>query len=361
MIVDGKLFRSFDGLAGQLGHTVIDVNGPQCSCGNYGCLEVLASVGSIIRRTVTAARLGASTRMGDGLTGDRNAVTYAAIRDALDAGDPLVTAAVAEAVGYLAVGVVNILRQLRPRVVVLGGQLFESGGREFEQLKRVLEGRMEFFGASAISVVRSDLGIRSPSIGAGFLVLEGFFGDPEQVISSEPINQALIPSFEQTPVWPGLAEQGALLVNSNAKLREATNLRPIFSRVRAGDPVTIMLDVIFEGGAVQEASQTKALLHWDRVPRYLAPWPNPKNSPMHLLNAEGMRATYAATLASLPTGLYEFTAIVLGATEVCAPEKGYPELNGRVEVVQTRAELNRLIRTEDPSTAQIVGAGEVVR
>jgi hypothetical protein len=130
----------------------------------------------------------------------------------------------------------------------------------------------------------------------------------------------------------------------------------MFSRIRAGDPVTINLDVMFEGDAAEEAIQTKALLHWDRVAQYLGPWPNAKNSPMHLVSTSGRRATYSATLASLPPGLYEFTTIVLGASEVCAPPKGYPELNGRIEVVPTRAELGRLTRVSEPRDQHAVGA-----
>lgn len=357
MIVDGKLLRGSDGLAGQLGHTVIDLDGPQCACGDYGCLEVLASVRSIIRHTTVAARLGGITTVADQLAGDRNAVSYFAISDAVDAGDPLATAAVKEAVGCLAVGVTNVIRQLRPKLVVMGGQLFEYGDRELQCLCGILQGRPSFFGATPVPVVRNELGTRAPSIGAGLLVLDAFFGAPEQVISSEWIAQTPIPSFEQTPVWPLHAEQGALLVNSTARIREATNLRPLFCRVRAGDPVVVTLDVVFEGNAEQQASQTKALLHWDHVTRFLTPWPNPKNSPMHLVSTDGERATYSATLAALPPGVYEFTTIVLGANEVCAPGKGYPELNGRVQVVPTRAELIRLTRADEPSDRQAVATG----
>jgi predicted NBD/HSP70 family sugar kinase len=356
MIINGKLFRSFDGLAGQLGHTVIDVNGPQCPCGSYGCLDVLASVGSIVRRVIVATRLGGDTTVGDRLAGDRNAVTYAAIRDAVDTGDRLSGAMVGEAIGYLSIGVANTLRQFRPRVLVLGGQLFEHGDREFELLQRSLAGRLDLFGAPPTSVVRSELGPHGPPRGAGLLVLEGFFGVPEQVLASEPSVQVPVPSFEQTPVWPRLAERGALLTPSSARVREATNLRPMFSRIRAGDPVTITLNVMFEGDAAEEAIQTKALLHWDRVAQYLGPWPNAKNSPMHLVSTSGRRATYSATLASLPPGLYEFTTIVLGASEVCAPPKGYPERNGRIEVVPTRAELGRLTRVSEPRDQHAVGA-----
>ncbi len=43
IIIDGKLYTGVDGCAGELGHMVIDAHGPQCNCGNYGCLEIMAS------------------------------------------------------------------------------------------------------------------------------------------------------------------------------------------------------------------------------------------------------------------------------------------------------------------------------
>jgi predicted NBD/HSP70 family sugar kinase len=343
IIIDGKLYRGTDGLAGEVGHTVIDLDGPQCSCGRYGCLEALASVGAIIRRTALAARLGGITSVAERLGGDWSAVSYAAISDAVAAGDVIATAAVDEAIRYLAVGVANIALQFRPSLIVVGGQLFDYGDAAFDRLQAALSTSLGVFGAPPTPIALGELGPGAPSIGAASLILEGFFGVPQQVIASSPPAQSPAPSFEETPIWPRRAEQAALLATSAATVVSADNLRPAFTRVRAGDPVTVMIDVVLDGEAAEKAQQVKTLLHWDRVTRFGTPWPNPKNSPMQLAGTDGARATYTVTLASLPSGMYEFTAHVLGRNDIWIPENGLPELNGRVEVVLTRAELSRRI------------------
>ena len=52
IILDGKLYSGFNGTAGEIGHMVIEVGGPKCSCGNRGCFEALASRSALFRRAL---------------------------------------------------------------------------------------------------------------------------------------------------------------------------------------------------------------------------------------------------------------------------------------------------------------------
>src|SRR5690349_11896304 len=63
IIVDGKLYGGAKGSAGEIGHTVIDPAGPLCGCGNYGCLESLASGTAIARRGAQLATGGESAKL----------------------------------------------------------------------------------------------------------------------------------------------------------------------------------------------------------------------------------------------------------------------------------------------------------
>ena len=341
IVVDGKLYRGADGLAGELGHIVIDVDGRQCVCGNYGCLEALASIGSVIRRTVVAAKLGGATTLSDRFEGDWESVSYSAISEAVAGGDPVATAAVEEAIAYLAVGIANVIRQFRPQILVLGGQFFDQGPGTFERLLAALEGRPSFFDSAPTRVVIGELGSRAPSIGAGTLILEHFFGIAHQVMSSEPLPQAAEPAFEDTLVWPRRAEEGILLTRSSVKVVSAGNLQPGFHRVRAGEPIKVTVDVLLGDCAQEDATQVKALLHWDRVSLFGGNWPSPKNSPMQLLETNGRKATYGLTLGSLPPGKYEFTAHVLGANDIWVRADAPGEVNGRIEVLANRSSGQR--------------------
>jgi hypothetical protein len=122
------------------------------------------------------------------------------------------------------------------------------------------------------------------------------------------------------------------------KVRSAGNLQPAFSRIRSREPVTVTVDVLLDGSC-QEAQNVKALLHWDRVALFGASWPNPKNSPMHLVSREGSRATFAVTLGSLPPGKYEFAAHVLAADDLWVRPTGSTNVNGRIEVLADRSSV----------------------
>ncbi len=338
IVIDGSLYRGVDGAAGEIGHTVIDVDGPACVCGSYGCLEAVASVGAIIRRTIAASKLGGTTSLVEDLGGDWDAVSFEAVMEAVDRQDPIATTAVDEAVAYLAICVSNLCRQFRPDIIVVGGQLFEHGGTTFDRLKAALQRRPAFFGMTMVPVVLGDLGARAACVGAATLVLENFFGVAHQVMTSEPLPQTPQPAFEHPLVWPEQAEDGVALVPGDVGIAWAGDLRGSSYRVRSGEPVTVMVDVEVDSREPEKTSEVKALLHWDRVALFGGNWTSPKNSPMHLISADGNKATFGVTLGSLPPGKYEYAAHILGSNDIWV-RTAHPveNTNGRVEVIPSRA------------------------
>ncbi|HZQ45967.1 MAG TPA: ROK family protein, partial [Verrucomicrobiae bacterium] len=61
LILDGKMFSGFNRTAGEVGHMVLEVNGPKCSCGNRGCWEALASRSALFRQVQDAVKEGQKT------------------------------------------------------------------------------------------------------------------------------------------------------------------------------------------------------------------------------------------------------------------------------------------------------------
>jgi predicted NBD/HSP70 family sugar kinase len=340
IVIDGNLYRGSDGTAGEIGHTVVDVDGPLCLCGNYGCLEAMASVESVVRRTIAASKLGGSTDLAERAGGDWESVSFEAVMEAVDAQDAIATGALDEALAYLAIGVTNLSRQFRPGMIVLGGYLFERGSGIEDRLRAAIERRPALFGMTPVQVHGGQLGGKACCIGAGTIILENFFGVAQQVISPTTLSQLPQPSFEHTLVWPQLAEEGAVFTPSKARIAWAGNLQPDHSRVRGGDPISVTVDVRIDG-APDETDPVKALLHWDRVSLFGGHWATPKNSPMHLISSEDGSLTYGVTLGSLPPGKYEYTAHVLGANDIWVRASHQKEENnGRVEVIPTRAAVS---------------------
>lgn len=336
IVIDGNLYRGADGTAGEIGHTIVDVDGPLCLCGNYGCLEAVASVGSIIRRTITASKLGGTSALAERAGGDWDAVSFEVVMEAVERKDPLATSALEAALSYLAIGITNLGRQFRPGMIILGGYLFEHSGTPFLRLQRALERRPALFGMAPPEVQVGELGGRAPCIGAATLVLENFFGVAQQVMSADRASQLPEPAFERTPIWPELAELGIILKPSNARIAWAGNLQPSFSRVVGGQPIGVTVDVRLEDTAV-DGRDIKALLHWDRIALFGGHWSTPKNSPMHMVSSRDGCLTYGVTLGSLPPGRYEFAAHVLGANDIWVRSDGPSDTtNGRAEVLPSR-------------------------
>ena len=116
IILDGKLCRGTDGSAGELGHTTIDpFNGPQCKCGNTGCLEMFASATAIVRMTREANGRFPQTILHD------KCLTAARVYCAAKEGDELALEIFKRVGQYLGVGLANMINMLGPEVIVLGG------------------------------------------------------------------------------------------------------------------------------------------------------------------------------------------------------------------------------------------------
>ncbi|MCX6069008.1 MAG: ROK family protein [Chloroflexi bacterium] len=126
-ILDRKLYRG-SGLAGELGHYLVEPDGPQCSCGRKGCLESVCSGWAIARdgRAALAKNPAGCPTLARLSQNKPEAVTAAMVFGACSALDPACVAIVRGALQKLAVMVVNLITCTDPQVVVLGGGITRS-------------------------------------------------------------------------------------------------------------------------------------------------------------------------------------------------------------------------------------------
>src|SRR5262249_12530431 len=128
-VLGGQVWRGADGMAGEIGHTVVDPNGPLCLCGKRGCVERMAS-GPYMAQDARAALAadpahGAALRAlaGDALSG----LDARLIAQAAEAGDELALALLTAAARALGVGIGNAANFINPQRFVLGGGVTKSG------------------------------------------------------------------------------------------------------------------------------------------------------------------------------------------------------------------------------------------
>ncbi|MGI8665272.1 MAG: ROK family protein [Jatrophihabitans sp.] len=156
VVVAGRLFRGVAGFAGELGHVVVDRNGPTCGCGGSGCLEQYAGQDVLLRN---AAQPGP-----------------AALEAAVAAGEPGALAAVAEAGAALGVGLASLLNVLDLPTVVLGGLY----ARLFDALTPTLRAELDrrVLAGTGTRLRRSTLGADATVRGAAGAVLDQALRDP---------------------------------------------------------------------------------------------------------------------------------------------------------------------------------------
>jgi|SRR5579863_8323458 len=126
LIFDGKMYSGFTRTAGEVGHMVLMINGPKCTCGNRGCWEALASRTAIFRQIQEAVEEGQKTVLTEMLSGDLRDLRSGDLRKAIKQGDKLASRIVDEAARCTGVAVGNLINVLNPEVIVLGGGLIDA-------------------------------------------------------------------------------------------------------------------------------------------------------------------------------------------------------------------------------------------
>ncbi len=128
-IIDGRAYRGAQGMAGEIGHTVVDPNGPLCVCGRRGCVEVLACGPAIARRARErlASAPGSGAILRSLVDGDLTALTAELVSRAALQGDVAAEEVLLAASRDLGLGIGNALSLMNPQRVVLGGGVIKAG------------------------------------------------------------------------------------------------------------------------------------------------------------------------------------------------------------------------------------------
>lgn len=120
LILDGKIWHGFLGMAGELGHVVVSESGSRCACGGQGCLETESSAGAIVRKA------GETLAQGRGLLLQRTGregreLTSEVVHEAAQAGDPDCRAILESAGRYLGIALAGLVNSLNLPLYVIGG------------------------------------------------------------------------------------------------------------------------------------------------------------------------------------------------------------------------------------------------
>lgn len=126
ILIDGELYSGFHGLAGEVGHMIVEEKGERCSCGNIGCLETVVSNTSILRRFRRRLEEGVISSLQRFNTADES-LSLEAIREAAAAGDRLALSTLYEIGTFLGDACGKIIMLYNPRTLIIGGSVAYLG------------------------------------------------------------------------------------------------------------------------------------------------------------------------------------------------------------------------------------------
>lgn len=179
IIINGEIYRGAGELAGELGHTTVDINGPQCSCGNYGCLELYTSIGSLIERI--KRKLGHLVKE-DPL--ETLSIFYRTARE----GDIKAIEILNDYCFWLGVGIVNVINTFSPQAVVLGREAVINGADLIiPRVEKLVRERSFSISPQQTKVLASSIGQNTGIIGAATIALYEFYKNPYKIIKKEGV------------------------------------------------------------------------------------------------------------------------------------------------------------------------------
>jgi len=139
IIIDGQIHYGRGRIAGEIGHMIVQKDGPLCGCGAHGCLEALASATAMIREARAAIEAGEPTLIRELVEGDPTRLNGELIARAAQQGDEVALRIWREAGEALAVAIYSLAMLLGPEVIIIGGALAQAGDILFKPMYEKLE------------------------------------------------------------------------------------------------------------------------------------------------------------------------------------------------------------------------------
>lgn len=166
VILDGHIYHGSFGFAGELGHVSIDYNGPQCECGNKGCLELYCSTLALLRKLQE-------------ISGNQKISDFNSIKELFNQGNPQIIELVKEIGFYLGVAIVNLVNSYNPGLVVLNGEMTIFGSILLNSIKETVKERLSPSVYSRLKIEFSSLSESPVLLGTIAMICEYVFEKPD--------------------------------------------------------------------------------------------------------------------------------------------------------------------------------------
>jgi glucokinase len=172
--LDGRIYRGARGFGSEIGHMVIDINGPPCqgACPGRGCLEVMASGSTIGREGEAAAAAAPESALGRRRAAGRE-ITGGIVTELAHDGDEAARAVLTEVGRRLGYGLVAVANIFNPEMIVVGGGAIAAGELLLEPARALVAERALPPMRDSVAIVSAHFGDESGMLGAALMALDG--------------------------------------------------------------------------------------------------------------------------------------------------------------------------------------------
>jgi N-acetylglucosamine repressor len=175
IIINGEIFHGYTDLAGEIGHMTIDISGQKCSCGNYGCLQTLASGPAISERAIKEISMGKNSLLSDMVDSDLHKIDGELVYKAAMDGDSLSIDTIKSTGIYLGIGITNIIHTFNPQRIIIGGGVSKAKDLLLNSVRETVQNRGLTDSAKNTEILSSELGDFGTALGAISLILVDLF------------------------------------------------------------------------------------------------------------------------------------------------------------------------------------------
>ncbi len=174
IIINNTPYYGVDFSAGEIGHIAVELDGDKCNCGNYGCLETVASNNNITKKAIKLIKQGVSSSLIKDIDNINN-LTIEDICNAAKSGDEMSITVLKEAARYIGIAITNLINILNPTAIVVVGEIFENTTYAIDTLSEIVKNRGFKLSSENVRIIRSLLGRDASVIGAATLVIQEIF------------------------------------------------------------------------------------------------------------------------------------------------------------------------------------------
>ena len=170
IVINGKLFEGNEDKGGEIGHSLLVMDGTSCTCGRNGCFEAYASAKALVRYTKEQMKLDPKSIMWKHVNNDINRVDGSLAFECSKLNDASADVVISKYIKYLGEGLLNICNCFRPESIIIGGGISEQGEYLFEKLNSYIKEKNYGYKCTPpVVIIKAKLGNSAGLIGAAFI------------------------------------------------------------------------------------------------------------------------------------------------------------------------------------------------